>query len=120
MAIKIIQQRTEKVFTYGTLKERYSDREMKAGILKNYSKEKLPEPYNYFIIKKKDGAEVEGFYFEVTTDELYSIDCYEGIHEGYMWFYKRIKEKLSDGTEVWIYAEDKEFSKLNTTGRVKI
>lgn len=95
----------EKLFVYGTLKQPEIQQEAigrVAGgtpdVLAGYRKsEILIDGEDYPIIVSDQQGSVDGLVFEVSPEELITLDEYED-------HYKRIKVLLKSGTATWVYA----------------
>lgn len=98
----------EKVFVYGTLRDkkirtRVTGREIPAGNpdkLEGFTlSTTVDEGMCYPIITKEPESteKVEGELIEVTPEELKHMDNYEGD------LYRRLKVKTASGDEAWVY-----------------
>jgi len=90
------------VFSYGTLKDKYSHNPYYEAILVDYFE--LDNSGWYPVLKYSDKlSEIDGFLIEVTEEEFKEIDEYEG----YPVLYNRVKRKINN-IEAWVYVEPDE------------
>lgn len=95
----------DKLFVYGTLKESKlqieiigRECESSSAVIEGYVGEQISiEGKGYTIAIPKIGGIIEGKVLDVTEDELSILDKYETE------VYDRIKTRLSNGEQVWVY-----------------
>lgn len=96
------------IFTYGTLQNKKIQLELFNRILKGspdillgYQKDFIKLGGNVYPILKKINAktetQVQGTCYEISLQELYVCDAYEGTS------YQRVKTTLKSGKKVWVY-----------------
>ncbi len=101
--------RMEKLFTYGTLQNPETQKQLLGRTLG----EGLPDSllgyrlakltgihYVYSILQPHSGSRVEGLLFEVSSEELEKLDDYEGNA------YVRVSARLVSKTRAWVYIEN--------------
>ena len=99
----------EKLFTYGTLKNPETQKQLLGrtlgdGIpdtLRGYRLARLNGIHHvYTIIQPWAGGTVDGFVFDIGTDELDQLDNYEGDA------YQRVSARTISKTRAWVYVEN--------------
>lgn len=89
------------VFTYGTLKDKYPNKEMIPAVIKgNYI---IDRSWMYPVIRQhKDVNLIEGYIFQVNENELVEIDRYEGYPELYQRINIPILTEIKN-INAWVY-----------------
>jgi len=101
--------RMEKLFTYGTLQNPETQKQLLGRILGDglpdsllgYRLAKLNGiHYVYSILQPHSGSRVEGLLFEFRSEEIKKLDDYEGNA------YVRVSARLVSKTRAWVYIEN--------------
>jgi gamma-glutamylcyclotransferase (GGCT)/AIG2-like uncharacterized protein YtfP len=89
------------VFSYGTLKDKYSNNYFTEAILEDFFE--LDTIGMYPILRYSNTLNsIDGFLIEVNKKELIEIDKYED----YPYLYDRVKRKINN-VDAWVYLEPK-------------
>ncbi|MGO2148595.1 gamma-glutamylcyclotransferase family protein [Halomonas sp.] len=97
--VQTVEQRTHQLFVYGTL--RYPlIRWLVAGSLGSPEPAVLPGYQRHDLdVAPQPGSHVEGLKLTVTPEALRRLDRYERLGVRY----ERVKKRLADGSDVWVY-----------------
>lgn len=100
---------TQYLFSYGTLKDKETQKSLLGRILKGksdylmgyrISEKKVNGKYPLIEPSPIKTDKVRGRLFQVSNYELYELDHYE------TYAYKRIEVELKSGTKAWAYVEN--------------